>query len=259
MKIEFILLMAFSLLLSACVHPEKVRLAGSSDGLSITAVAHPERPKKDVVRDKVRSPETVLKFYDVKQGDKVLEILAAGGYYTELLSRCVGETGNVYMQNNKKYFQFQSDKSVVERLQENRLPNVIRWDKELSDLQFAAGSLDKIFMILVLHDFYWMEKDVNVIIRQALSALKPGGILAVIDHSAKQGTGIQSAIDVKGLHRIDKDYVIKLMLKSGFNLDAESDSLEQLDDDRNRAFFNLSQTGKATDRFMLRFKKPEAT
>ena len=59
MKIEFILLIALSLLLSACEHPEKIRLTTSNDDLSTRAVVHPERPNKDVTRDKLRSPETV--------------------------------------------------------------------------------------------------------------------------------------------------------------------------------------------------------
>ena len=253
-----VMAIALSLLVVSCDHPEKINLRETLILIFIaSAVSHPSRPVIDVKRDNIRNPLKVLKFFDVKQGDHIVEILAANGYYVELLSRCVGQSGKVYMQNNQKFYDFQTDKSVVERLADNRLKNVIRWDKELSDLQLEDDSLDKVLMILVLHDLYWMETDVDRIIRKIHSSLKPGGVLGIIDHAAKSGTGNLKALDMKGIHRIDKQFVIDTMLKHGFALDAESNALEQIADDRSKAFFSPELKGKPTDRFMLRFKKAE--
>lgn len=256
-KVKLVVLLFSSLLLVSCDHPEKHKIGSASSNAITAAVAHTSRPETDVVRDKIRAPEKVLEFFDIQQGETVVEILAANGYYVELLSRCVGDTGKVYMQNNQKFFDFQTDKTVVERLSDNRLSNVIRWDKELTDLQLEKNSLDKFLMILVLHDLYWMEEDVNLVIREIYQSLKPGGILGIIDHQAKSGTGIQHAKDMRGLHRIDKKYVIKTMLENGFLLENESYLLSNPKDDRSKAFFSDDLKGKPTDRFMLRFKKPE--
>ena len=251
------LIFALIVLLAACDHPEQLRQKHEvQDGIA-KAVGHIDRPQLDIARDQIRSPEEVLAFFDIRHGESVAELLAAGGYYTELLSRCVGEKGKVYMQNNQKFYDFQTDKSVNERLTADRLANVVRWDKELSDLQFEAQSLDKFLMILVLHDFYWMESDVSVVIEQVYKSLKPGGVLGIIDHAAVAGSGVEHAKDMRGIHRIDKQFVIDTMLSVGFALDGESDVLAQPADDRSKAFFSAELKGKPTDRFMLRFKKPQ--
>jgi len=255
LKIGFILCISF--IVTACEHPEDARNNNSSN--LQTSINHPERPSIDVKRDKTRVPHKVLDFFNIKRGDHVLELLAANGYYSELLSRCVGKNGRVYLQNNQKFFDFQTDKLVVERLIHNRLPNVVRLDSELSNISVEANSIDKLLMILVLHDFYWMENDVNEVLSQSYQALKPGGILGIIDHAAEVGSGNKHAIDMQGIHRIDKAFVIDSMLQHGFILDAESDALANTNDDGTKAFFSPELKGKPTNRFMLRFKKPETS
>jgi len=261
-KLKNSIVLFSSLFIFACDHPaqNQTQKMESNNLTDITsqAIAHPDRPTLDLNRDPTRVPQKVLRYFDVRPGDKIAELLAADGYYTELFSRCVGDKGVVYMQNNQKFYDFQTDKSVIARLSENRLPNVLRWDKELTNLEFEENSLDKIFMILVLHDFYWMEKDVDRVIEQAFRSLKPGGVLGIIDHAAAAGTGNQHATDMQGIHRIDANFVKKTMLKNGFFFDGKSNVLSQANDDRSKAFFHPSLKGKPTDRFMMRFKKPEA-
>lgn len=254
-SLRLLLMLVFIFFLIGCEHPEKVKKSEFFTSIE-TAVAHPERPLKDSERDDVRAPQKVLEFFDVKRGDQVLELMAADGYYTELLSRCVGENGKVYMQNNQKFYEFQTDRAVSERLADNRLTNVVRWDQELSNLNLEENSVDKLLMILVLHDFYWMEKDVGRVIQQAYKTLKAGGLLGIIDHSAPANSGIKHAVDMNGIHRIEKDTVIKTMLEHGFIFDAESNALSHSNDDGTKAFFSHELKGKPTDRFMLRFKKP---
>lgn len=251
-----VVLLFSSILLVACDHPEKLKLNSTSNNAITAAVAHSSRPETDVARDKIRAPDKVLEFFDIRQGETVVEILAANGYYIELLSRCVGDTGKVYMQNNQKFYDFQTDKTVLERLDGNRLSNVIRWDRELTDLQLDKNSLDKFLMILVLHDLYWMEQEVDEVIKEIYRSLKPGGILGIVDHAAKLGSGITHAKEMRGIHRIDKQFVISTMLKHGFLLDAESYALRNPEDDHSKAFFSPELKGKPTDRFMLRFRKP---
>ncbi|MCW8880514.1 MAG: methyltransferase domain-containing protein [Kangiellaceae bacterium] len=256
---KFLTISMFLFSLSACEHPEKARQESQTKSSIAKAMGHKNRPTSDLVRDEVRQPEKVLAFFEIKKGDRVAEILAAGGYYTELVSRCVGPTGSVFMQNNQKFYQFQTDKSVNERLQNNRLANVHRWDKELDALGFESDSLDKVLMILVLHDLYWMESDVDTILENIFQSLKPGGMLGIVDHSAPLDSGNEHALDMQGIHRIERQFVIDTLLDKGFVLDAESHALAQPDDDRTQAFFSSSLKGKPTDRFMLRFVKPFKT
>jgi len=258
---SILLILSLSLLLQGC----NEQTATTDDSLEddhyisqtlYTAVAHPERPDKDQQRDARRKPAQVLEILGVTPGMTVVEIMSGGGYYTELLSRVVGSNGKVYSHNNKMYYDFQSDKFVTQRFQDNRLPNAIRWDKELNDLQLPAESVDAVFLMLVYHDLYWSENSPQQVIASLFNALKPGGTLAIVDHSAAQNSGEQAAKDLHGIHRIDEQLVKDTILQAGFMLEAESDILRNPDDPRDKAFFDKSLLGKPTDRFVLRFKKP---
>ena len=62
--------------------------------------------------------------------------------------------------------------------------------------------------------------------------------------------------EVEATHRIDPAVVRADFEAAGFVLDAESDALRRTDDDRAMRIFNPAIRGK-TDRFILRFRKPE--
>ena len=80
-------------------------------------------------------------------------------------------------------------------------------------------------------------------------ALKPNGVLIVIDHIARSGSGHQAAND---LHRIDPD-IVKFQLEStGFELAEEAFYLRNSADDHRSLVFNEEIRGK-TDRFIYKF------
>jgi predicted methyltransferase len=217
------------------------------------AVAHPDRPESDRQRDADRKPAEVLRFYGVAPGMKVADLMAGGGYFTELLSRLVGEEGHVYAQNNAVALKRFADAAMTERLKDGRLANVTRLDRELEDPGLPAGELDAAFLVLFYHDTYWMKVDRPAMNRQVLAALKPGGIYAVIDHHAQAGSGDR---DVQRLHRVDAQLVKKEILAAGFELVEESDLLRHPEDDRTRNVFTPGLRGK-TDQFIYKFRKPQ--
>src|ERR1044071_4151949 len=55
-----------------------------------------KRPQGERDIDAVRKPDEMLKFYGVKPGDKVADLMASRGYYTAILSQAVGPKGIVY-------------------------------------------------------------------------------------------------------------------------------------------------------------------
>ena len=256
-KKTFALLSIF--IVSACV-PEAATISPdhSINETLYSALENDQRPAADKLRDLRRKPAQVLNFLELKPGMHVAEILAAGGYYTELLSRVVGPGGTVYMQNNQKYYEYQTDLAVKERLQNERLGNVKQWDKELEDLQLPEQQLDAVFLMLVVHDFYWMSTAPQQVINSIFASLKPGGTVGVVDHSAQSGSGISAAKDLHGLHRIDEEFVIEAFTQAGFILEGQSNLLRNQQDKRDKAFFDSSLTDKATDRFVLKFKKPQS-
>jgi predicted methyltransferase len=81
--------------------------------------------------------------------------------------------------------------------------------------------------------------------------LKPGGVLLLVDHSAKPGTGTSAATP---LHRIDEAYTRQEFEKHGFTLLESSDMLRRPDDPRDQISYKGPMVGK-TDRFVMVFRK----
>jgi predicted methyltransferase len=89
-------------------------------------------------------------------------------------------------------------------------------------MHLPAHSLDAVLLIKVYHDLYWVgteEKwptiDVDSVLTQLAGALKPGGRLLLVGHSAKEGTGSASAMP---LHRIEEAYAVKDLLTDSKSL-----------------------------------------
>jgi predicted methyltransferase len=214
------------------------------------AVAFPDRPADDKALDAGRKPDQMLAFFGVAPGMKVADIFAGGGYTTELLSRIVGPRGTVYSQNPvfpEKY------KKIGEawdaRLKNPALRNVIAVH---SLEKVTPGSLDLVIMNMNYHDLVLLKLDRAPLNASIMKALKPGGFYDIVDHSAKDGSGLKDL----SLHRIDEQFLIDEVQKSGFKLVAASSALRHPEDDRSWMVF--TKRGQ-TDRFMLKFMKPPST
>jgi len=217
-----------------------------------SAVNAPDRPADDKALDAGRKPEQMLAFFGITPGMKVADIWAAGGWTTELLSHVVGPEGKVYSQNGPippKYQKAADDWHA--RIK--RLKNVVEVDKPFDApdlLPVAPGTLDAVLVNLNYHDMVGLKMDRAKINQQIFTALKPGGVYGIVDHSAQAGSG---ARDTATLHRIDENFVISEVEKSGFELAGSSAALRHPEDDR--TWFIFKKRGQ-TDRFMLKFVKP---
>jgi len=239
-----------ALILSGCA-----AYANAADRFE-AAVAHPGRPEADLKRDPIDHPAEVLRLTGIKPGMRVADVLAGDGYYSELLSYIVGPTGKVLLINNKEYDNW-SD-GLAARLAGNRLPNVEHQTVDLDHMNLQSGSLDAVLLIKVYHDLYWVDPqghwpkiDVSAVLTQLAQALKPGGVVLLVDHSAKPGTGSAEATP---LHRIDEAFAIKDFTALGFRVIAKSDVLRKPEDLRDQLTYKGPMVGK-TDRFVLVFRK----
>jgi predicted methyltransferase len=220
-----------------------------------SAINAANRPAADKALDAGRKPEEWLAFYGIKPGMQVADLFAGGGYTTELLARIVGPSGKVYSVNPPFPERFKKIGDLWQaRLKEPALSNVVAVQKpfDAPDFQIApARSLDAVIMHLNYHDLVGFKDDMSKVNGAVLAALKPGGVYGIVDHSAAQGSGDR---DVSTLHRIDEDFVINQVEKSGFKLSARSSALRHPDDDRTwRVFEHRGHT----DRFILKFVKPQ--
>ncbi len=212
------------------------------------------RPEDDIARDSLRKPQAVMDFFGVGSGSRVVELMAGGGYYVDLLSRRVGPKGSVWAHNTPFVLERFAERRIAERLDNPKLANVRRLDTELEDPQLPPN-LDAVMIVLFYHDLYWQKVDRAATNEAIFAALKPGGVYGVIDHAALEGHGSD---DVKSLHRVEESVVTKEILAAGFVLEERSDLLANADDPRDYNVFAPPDGRDRTDRFVLRFVKPKS-
>ena len=217
--------------------------------------ASDSRSEADRARDTGRKPFEVIAFVGIEPGMNVLEIIAASGWYTEVLSMAVGAEGHVTAHNTAFTLQMRdgaNEKAISARLADGRLSNVSRLNKEIAELSAADGPFDAAFTALNLHDIYNNGGDDDAIGMMAAiyATLKPGGLFAVIDHQGLEGQ------DNKVLHRMLKSDAVRVAEAAGFVLEADGDVLHSDIDDMTQHMRAEGIRGY-TNRFVLKLRKPE--
>ena len=221
-----------------------------------TIVAAPDRTEADRQLDAGRKPVELLRFLKLRPGMKVAELVAGGGYTTELLARAVAPTGLVYGQNTPFILERFAAKPWGERLSRPVNVNVVRADRALEDpLPPEARDLDLVVSNIVYHDAVWQNVDRTKMNRAVFTALRSGGRYVICDSSAKPGTGAAAA---ETLHRIDEQLVRAEVAAAGFRLVEEGNFLRNPNDPRdwNSAPMAAGEKRGTSDRFCLAFEKP---
>jgi len=222
-----------------------------------TRLATSDRTVADKMRDAGRKPAAVMKFLGVEPGMTVIDIIASGGYYTDVLAEAVGPEGKVYAQNVAFVLQIRdgvNDKAMAARLAGNRLPNVVRLDREIEDLGLEPGSVDFAFSALNFHDILDGRgpEATATVLRAIHVILTDDGVFGLVDHAGDPGEENQARN--KELHRIDEARVIEAATAAGFVVEATSDILRNSADDRSSMVFAKEIRGR-TDRFVLKLRK----
>jgi len=229
--------------------------ASAHAGDLAAALAAAARPAEDKARDADRKPAELMQFFGVKPGMTTVDIIALGGYITEVLSVAVGPNGKVYAQNPPIALQLRDGmyaKAITERLANNRLKNVVRVDADLpATAQIAPGSVDVAITAMNYHDVR-NQNPANgpAFLKAVYTMLKPGGVFGVTDHVGNDGA------DNAALHRIPKHFLLEDAKAAGFVVDGESDMLAHAADDHTKVVFDPTLRGK-TDQFVVRLRKPK--
>ena len=213
-----------------------------------TALASPDRPAAEKERDAARKPIETVQFLGLKTGQTALDVIAAGGWFTEVLSAAVGPSGKVYSQN-PGFFTSRPGFAEAEAARVSRLGNVTPIHGDVADGNIA-GQVDVAITALNLHDLYNGQSGEAAAVAFAKSvydALKPGGVFGVIDHVGIAGQ------DNASFHRIQLQQAKDVLTKAGFTIEAESDVLKNPADDHTKG---VREMNGHSDQFLIRARKP---
>jgi predicted methyltransferase len=213
-----------------------------------TALAAPARPAEDKERDDVRKPIETVQFLGIKTGQTVIDVIAAGGWFTEVLSAAVGPTGKVLAQN-PQFFVQRAEFVANEKARHDRLGNVQAVHGELAANNVTGA--DAAITALNLHDIYngqGGEAAAVAFAKGVYDALKPGGVFGVIDHVGIAGQ------DNAGFHRMQVTQAKDVLTKAGFTVEAESSLLANPADDHTKGVRDMA---RHTDQFLIRARKPQ--
>jgi len=186
----------------------------------------PHRSERNVVRDPHRHPAETLAFFGVREDSVVVEILpGSGGYYMEILAPWLQAKGRYIAANRDEtaVSPYKEDhQKLLERLKaEPALYGRVVVTKFNADRHEVAppGSADFVLTFRNLHS--WVERgEAEAALRAFHRALKPGGVLGVVDHRGR--TELSQEAQMKSGY-VREDYAIALIEKAGFRLAGRSE------------------------------------
>jgi len=267
-KLSTALLAASTVLLASCAQPPRADDTAATTAAVTAAVASPDRPAAETQRDNARKPADLMLFSGIKPGDRVVDLMPGGGYFTRIFSKTVGPSGHVYAFVPAEFLKI-APKSLAaaQGIPNDAYANVTVVSQPLADLSVGAP-VDAVWTSDNYHDVYGFVGAAAAAQLDAAvyRALKPGGVFIVVDHVAIAGTSDTSA---HTLHRIDPETVKQQVLAAGFKLEAESDVLRNPQDPHDAPVSGpavrgpagqfatmIRRTGGHTDQFVLKFRKP---
>jgi predicted methyltransferase len=237
------------------------------------ALEAPHRSPANVARDPWRHPREVIEFFGIRADSVVVEILpGSAGYYMEILAPLLAERGRYVAASRDAAAapQYLADHAKLLA----RLEAEPRYYGKVAVTQFnagrhevaPAGSADFVLTFRNLHN--WIERgEAEGALAAFHRALKPGGILGVVDHRGRADLS-QEAQMKSGYVR--QDYAVALVEKAGFRLVASSEANANPKDtkDHPAGVWSLPPTYRLkdqdrekyraigeSDRFTLKFEK----
>lgn len=226
-----------------------------ASGRGAASLADPARSAADAAMDANRKPAATIAFIGVKPGDKVVDYMPGGGYFTRLFSDAVGPSGHVYAATPNNVLRFVGPATAALQTYTLAHPNITVTVGAPMEITRYPEKLD-VFWIAQqyhdLHDSFMGPVDIAAYNKAVYAALKPGGLYVILDHVAAKG----SPADVTNtLHRIEPSTVRREVEAAGFKFVSEGSILANPDDPHTANVFDKSIRGH-TDQFIFKFKKP---
>jgi predicted methyltransferase len=176
-------------------------------------------------RDNWERPEEVMDALGIRAGSAVADVGAGEGYFTFRLAARVGPGGKVY----------------AEDILEDRLEQIrtLAAKRKLAQIETVHGTTDdprlpaeRLDAILVVNAYHEM-REYDAMLRGIFGALKPGGLLGIIDAPAKAGEPRESYYE---RHRIPEELLRGDLSRNGFRFLRRHATFTPPDSDRTYFF-----------------------
>ena len=245
---------------------------GAADAKLRAAIADGQRRPSHAARDSFRHPYGVLRFFGLADNLTVVEIgPGRGGYWTQILAPYLRGKGVYYAAQTDRYRTAAPGKpGLAEKIAADPARfGKIRLSRFAGDRHAVApaGTADLVLTFRNIHN--WMTTGTaEGAFRAFYKALKPGGILGVVEHRGR-ASELQDPKAVSGYVR--EDFAIGLAEKAGFKLAARSEINANPKDTKDHPkgvwtlppSYRLGAQDRAkykaigeSDRFTLKFIKP---
>ena len=264
------------ILLLAVAAASAVAADAASDPLA-AAIASPARTPKSAARDVYRHPLETLRFFGLRPDQTVVEIWPSHGWYMEILAPYLHDRGKYYAaieapdvagasQEAKDDAAFLRKRLADDPAHFGKVVVTTLHPPQLTEI-CPPGTADVVLTFRNVHN--WIEDGTQQQQFDAFfKALKPGGVLGVVEHRAKPGASLD---EMRKSGYVDEGYVKKVATTAGFRFDAESPVNDNPKDTKDYAkgvwtlppTLTLGDKDRAkylaigeSDRMTLRFVKP---
>ncbi|WP_241972380.1 class I SAM-dependent methyltransferase [Aliidiomarina soli] len=241
------------------------------------AIAAPHRSAANRQRDEYRNPRETLEFFAIEPDMTVVEIWPGAGWYTEILAPYLAANGTFYAAHfpadtDSDYFN-NARNNFLERMQSSNVYSKVQVTEfspgSAHDIA-PEGSADMVLTFRNLHNWYMNggDESVSEAFDAFYRALRPGGVLGVVDHRLPEDRDSEQA---RSSGYIKQSWAIEMAEQAGFELEDSSEVNANARDtaDYEEGVWTLppslrtgdeggefSQIGES-DRFTLKFRKPE--
>jgi predicted methyltransferase len=205
----------------------KTAHAQDDAGLLETAIHAPHRSDANRARDQYRHPKETLLFFGLQPNMTVVEISPANGWYTEIIGPFLKMQGQFYAAvptltvdmpeaMKRRDTSYRQMLKVAPELYGNPVIN----SYDASAPVFAPNSTaDLVVTFRNVHN--WAKAGhTQPMFKGFFQALKPGGVLGVVEHRAKAGTPLPQQIESGYM---TEQFVIESAIAAGFRLDRSSE------------------------------------
>lgn len=160
---------------------------------------------QESARDAWQRPAEVLEALGIRAGSVVADIGCGRGYFTAHLARRVGAAGSVYAVEVDP----QALAAVEELVARHGFSQVRVVEGQADDPRLPPETLDVALIVDSYHEF----RRPDAMLEKIFGALKPGGLLGIIDRAAEPG---QERASYLRRHRIPKEFVEQDAARHGF-------------------------------------------